>query len=263
MANAKIIGIHDGKHIETDTTVRPLPMPIIKLRDQAKEQIKNLLRQLFENADDALFAMSDKAGTNGEQGIYLDAMRELRLQKKYIANAFLQHIVLSFNNVTHLHAVSEEHTAYDDFENLSLLKNEELEINVALEGMASRLRGNSSNHLTDFQTRIEYLVNSQKIDHKYLPASPEVLCDSFASASADLCHRMSEDLEYRILTSPAVQHPCQRQNPALFLDHSHNLPILLDAPCRTLEFRASRHLHRFSSRHLHGYSRYQPQQRVL
>ena len=186
MANAKIIGIHDGKHIETDTTVRPLPMPIIKLRDQAKEQIKNLLRQLFENADDALFAMSDKAGTNGEQGIYLDAMRELRLQKKYIANAFLQHIVLSFNNVTHLHAVSEEHTAYDDFENLSLLKNEELEINVALEGMASRLRGNSSNHLTDFQTRIEYLVNSQKIDHKYLPASPEVLCDSFASASADL-----------------------------------------------------------------------------
>ena len=89
MANAKIIGIHDGKHIEASTTVRPLPMPIIKLRDETKEHIKNLLRQLFDNADDALFAMSDKAGTNGEQGIYLDAMRELRLQKKYIDNFYL------------------------------------------------------------------------------------------------------------------------------------------------------------------------------
>ena len=81
MAHAKIIGIHDGKHIETNHSARPLPMPIIQLRDELKESIKNLLRKLFDNADDALFAMADKAGTNGDQSIYLDSMRELRLQK--------------------------------------------------------------------------------------------------------------------------------------------------------------------------------------
>jgi hypothetical protein len=186
MANAKIIGIHDGKHIETDTSVRPLPMPIIKLRDETKEQIKNLLRQLFDNADDALFAMSDKAGTNGEQSIYLDAMRELRLQKKFIANAFLQQVVHSFNNVMYIQNEPHDRVSTSDFDNLSLLKNEELEINVAIEGMTSRLRSNALNMLNDLQLRFEAVLGMPELDISRLPASPEVLCEAFESASAEL-----------------------------------------------------------------------------
>ena len=186
MANAKIIGIHDGKHIEASTTVRPLPMPIIKLRDETKEHIKNLLRQLFDNADDALFAMSDKAGTNGEQGIYLDAMRELRLQKKYIANAFLQQVMHSFNNVMHIQRKSGQGVEYSDFDNLSLLKNEELEIKVALEGMTTRLKSNALTTLKDLQMRLESVLNLAELDESRLPAGPEMLCEAFDSASAEL-----------------------------------------------------------------------------
>jgi len=186
MANAKIIGIHDGKHIETDTSVRPLPMPIIKLRDETKEQIKTLLRQLFDNADDALFAMADKAGTNGDQTVYFDSMRELRLQKKYIANSFLQQVIHSFNNVNHLRDTGEDRFENDDLESLSLLKNDELEISVALEGMVSRLRNNANSQLDDLHKRIESLVQAKSIKAKHVPASPEVLCDAFAFASSEL-----------------------------------------------------------------------------
>ena len=186
MANAKIIGIHDGKHIETDATVRPLPMPIIKLRDETKEQIKNLLRQLFDNADDALFAMADKAGSNGDQRVYFDSMRELRLQKKYIANAFLQQVMLSFNNINHVETSVEEQDDSDELDSLCLLKNDELEINVALEGMVSRLRNNVAGHLQDFQKRIESLISAKTIRARVVPASPEILCDAFAFATAEL-----------------------------------------------------------------------------
>ena len=186
MAHAKIIGIHDGKHIETNQSARPLPMPIIHLRDELKDQIKNLLRKLFDNADDALFAMADKAGTNGDQSIYLDSMRELRLQKKFIANSFIQQVVLSFTNLDHLSENQLETTDFDSLENLCILKNDELEISVALEGMISRLRNNASSQLGDLHKRIESLVRNKSLKTKHTPAGPEVLCDAFAFASTEL-----------------------------------------------------------------------------
>lgn len=186
MANAKIIGIHDGKHIEADQSARPLPMPIIQLRDELKEQIKNLLRKLFDNADDALFAMADKAGTNGDQSIYLESMRELRLQKKFIANSFLQQVTLSFTHLESTVNTQDDNERVSDFENLSILKNDELEISVALEGMISRLRNSASSQLDDLQVRLESVIESHSIKPKYIPAGPEVLCDSFAFASSEL-----------------------------------------------------------------------------
>ena len=186
MAHAKIIGIHDGKHIETNHSARPLPMPVIHLRDELKEQIKNLLRKLFDNADDALFAMADKAGTNGDQSIYLDSMRELRLQRKFIANSFMQQVVLSFTNLDHLSESTLENADFDGLENLSILKNDELEVSVALEGMISRLRNNATSQLDDLHKRIESLVSTRSLKTKHTPAGPEVLCDAFAFASSEL-----------------------------------------------------------------------------
>ncbi len=186
MAIAKIIGIHDGKQIEMSESVRSLPAPIIKIRDEAKENIKNLLRQLFDNADDALFAMADKSGKGEDHSVYLESMRELRLQKKYIANSFLQQIMHSFNNVIHLQGSTLEKVDKADVEHLSLLKNDELEVNVALEGMASRLRNNASAQLTDLQTRVEALLKVKSVAARHIPASPEALCDAFAFASSEL-----------------------------------------------------------------------------
>lgn len=187
MANAKIIGIHDGKHIETNTSARPLPMPIIQLRDEVKDQIKALLRELFDNADDALFAMADKAGTNGDQSIYLESMRELRLQKRYIANTFLQKVILSFNNAGQItDDVADEHSESLDLENLSILKNDDLEVSVALEGMVSRLKNKASAQLEDLSIRFENILKINSLKARHIPAGPETLCDAFAFATSEL-----------------------------------------------------------------------------
>lgn len=187
MGHAKIIGIHDGKHIDVPANVRPLPKPIIQVRDEIKEPIKKLLIKLFDNADDAFFSMSDKSGGAGDQSLYLDSMRELRLQKKFIANTFLQQIILSFTNIEHASsAVEETVSELEGFENLSILKNDDLEMSVALEGMASRLRGNSGSQLEDFHLRMESLIQEKELKRKHTPAGPEVLCDALAYATSEL-----------------------------------------------------------------------------
>tara|TARA_R110002072_G_scaffold172728_5_gene327074 strand:- start:17944 stop:20406 length:2463 start_codon:yes stop_codon:yes gene_type:complete len=218
MAHAKIIGIHDGKHIETNQSARPLPMPIIQLRDELKDSIKNLLRKLFDNADDALFAMADKAGTNGDQSIYLDSMRELRLQKKFIANSFMQQVILSFTNIDQLSENTSDNQDIDSLENLSILKNDELEVSVALEGMISRLRNNATRQLEDLHKRLETLVRSKTLKTKHTPAGPEVLCDAFAFASSEL----EVDLKAKIIIFKLFEKYVLSEMPDVYL-HANQL----------------------------------------
>jgi hypothetical protein len=212
MEHAKIIGIHDGKHIETNQSARPLPMSIIHLRDELKDQIKNLLRQLFDNADDALFAMADKAGTNGDQSIYLDSMRELRLQKKLIANSFMQQVILSFTNLDHISENQDQTENFNSLENLCILKNDELEISVALEGMISRLKNNASSQLDDLHKRIESLFINKNLKTKHTPAGPVVLCDAFAFATIEL----DVDLKAKLIIFKLFEKYVLREMPKVY-----------------------------------------------
>ena len=90
MSRAKIVGIHGGKPMPGNLESRPLPTPLIRLRDDMKLKLKSLLQKLFENADDALFEMADKSGSNGDQTVYFEAMRELRLQKRVVATELIR-----------------------------------------------------------------------------------------------------------------------------------------------------------------------------
>ena len=119
----KLRSVPDGK-----TTSGSLPAPLAKVRDLAIGQLKTLLRQLFDNADDALFELADKAGSNGEQAKYFDSMREVRLQRKQIALLMLQSVVRSFNQVGRykLSGVSSTE-APSSLDSLSLVQNDELE----------------------------------------------------------------------------------------------------------------------------------------
>ena len=67
-----------------------LPAVLLPVRDRAAQRLNASLQQLFDNADDALFEMADRAGSNQEQSLYFEAMRDLRLRRKSIERSFLQ-----------------------------------------------------------------------------------------------------------------------------------------------------------------------------
>ncbi|MBK4990696.1 DUF1631 domain-containing protein [Pseudomonas sp. S36] len=61
-----------------------LPVLLLQVRDKAALQLRQGLHDLFDNADDTLFEMADKAADRGGQHLYFEAMRDLRLKRKSI-----------------------------------------------------------------------------------------------------------------------------------------------------------------------------------
>lgn len=172
---------------EYQAQARPLAIPLVKLRDSMKQTVSGLLRKLFENADDALFAMADKAGSNGDQALFFDAMRELRLQKKHIATAVVKGVIQSFNELGHYREeLSRNGVHATELEELSVIQNDELEMKVAVEGMVNRTRSSCSQSLEDLRERCEYLMSPMTLKADQTPASPEILSECFAEGVAEL-----------------------------------------------------------------------------
>ena len=78
------------------TQVGRLPVALTQLRDKAAMQLKQDLQALFDNADDTLFEMADKARSSADHNIFFEAMRDLRLKRKSIANGFLRKVFEGF-----------------------------------------------------------------------------------------------------------------------------------------------------------------------
>ena len=58
------------------------------------------LQELFDNADDTLFEMADRARNDVEQNIFFEAMRDLRLKRKNIERGFLEQFFEAFAGLT-------------------------------------------------------------------------------------------------------------------------------------------------------------------
>ena len=53
-----------------------LPLPLLQVRDKAALQLRQSLQVLFDNADDTLFEMADKASGSKERNLLFEAMRD-------------------------------------------------------------------------------------------------------------------------------------------------------------------------------------------
>jgi len=185
MSSAKVVGIHGTK--TPSGASRPLPPVVVKLRDHSKERIRTLLIELFNNADDALFAMADKAESNQEQATYFEAMRELRLKKKSIVLGTLGAVIRSYNDFRN--PTVGDGSVVDkpkDVDDLSLIDDEKLEFDVAVEGMVQRLSSTANDDLVAFKARIESLKGGEKLAERAVPVSPELLCNGFVDGCRDL-----------------------------------------------------------------------------
>jgi hypothetical protein len=223
MSRAKIVGIHGGKTMSGNTEVSPLPTPLIELRDDMKLKLKGLLQKLFESADDALFAMADKAGTNGDQALYFDAMRELRLQKKTVATELLRGVIKSYNELGHYRSKEKsgesDLDSLSDWDNVSLVQNDDLELNVAMEGMISRLRNSSESHLNDLKLRIESLIPGLSLTPDQVPLSPEILCDCFSEG----CNVLDVGIQVRLVVLKLFEKYVLSEIVKLYIDSNQSL----------------------------------------
>ncbi len=162
-----------------------LPVALTQVRDRAAQQLKQALQALFENADDSLFEMADRATSNAEQNAYFEAMRDLRLKRKSIERGFLQKLFESFNSLNQYELGKTPPLEALSFDSLSLLQHDELEESVALEAMVAKVMSRDGVAVGHLSARLNTQV-SKKIDDKSNPLGPAALCGAFLDACSGL-----------------------------------------------------------------------------
>jgi len=163
-----------------------LPVALIQVRDKAAQQLKQALQGLFDNADDTLFEMADRASSNAEQNAFFEAMRDLRLKRKSIERGFLQKVFEGFNTLNQ-YEIGKPPALQPgvSFESLSLVQDDVLEESVAVEAMVSRVMTRAGVALGHLTTRLNAMI-SQKLEDKTNPLGPRVLCEQFLGACEGL-----------------------------------------------------------------------------
>lgn len=165
-----------------------LPAAMHSLRDKARQQLQGLLRDLFDKVDDAMFELADKANNNHEQNLYFDSMREVRLRRRAMESSFFRSIDIRFAQLL-------DHNAYRDevqaeakefsLDDLSLVKNDDLEEMVAVEGMINKANEQFAEPIQHLTLRIDHLVPI-KVYQKNNPLGVDVICNAFNDASKTL-----------------------------------------------------------------------------
>ncbi len=171
-----------------------VPAGLVAVRDKVAVQLRHAMQALFDNADDTLFEMADRAANNAEQSAYFEAMRDLRLKRKGIERGFLQKVFESFANLNQYEIGRAPVLDTVSYENLTLVQNDELEESVALDAMVAKVMSRDGVALTHLTTRINTLV-SKKVEDKSNPLGPRQLCESFL----DACRGLGVEIKVKLI----------------------------------------------------------------
>jgi hypothetical protein len=173
---------------QAEVNLSRLPAPMHSLRDKARLQLQAMLRDLFERADDALFELADKTTNNHEQNLYFDSMREVRIRRRAVEAAFFRSIDIGFAQLLDHNAYRNEQVGTADelsLDNLSLVRDDELEERVAVEGMSHKANEQYAELIQHLTMRIDHLV-PVKVYQKNNPLGADGLCSAFCKAASDL-----------------------------------------------------------------------------
>ncbi|WP_297842898.1 DUF1631 domain-containing protein [Pseudomonas sp.] len=184
--DGKVVPLNKGAPEQAPSSpLARLPVVLLQVRDKAAQQLKEALQALFDNADDTLFEMADRAHNNVEQNIFFEAMRDLRLKRKSIERCFLDKFYEAFLRLGQYEVSAPEMAPAMTFDKLALVHNDDLERTVAVDAMVSKVLSRDGFALTQLTTRLNTLI-PQRLTDASNPMGPTVLCDFFLQAGRSL-----------------------------------------------------------------------------
>ncbi|KAF0862864.1 DUF1631 domain-containing protein [Pseudomonas sp. LD120] len=168
----------------TASPLARLPVILLQVRDKAAQQLRYGLQELFDNADDTLFEMADRAQRNVEQNTLFEAMRDLRLKRKSIERGFLQHFFEGFASLVQYDPcqVIPHAVAYDPCFDPS---HDHLEKTVAVDAMVAKVLNRDGFALGQLTARLGELLGRRLSDSQN-PLGPALLCEYFMQAGRSL-----------------------------------------------------------------------------
>lgn len=173
----------------------PLPQLVVATKRTAKYHLKQRLPEFFAQLDDSLFALADKAENNQLQNLYFDTMREVRLKKDAMGDAFHQAFEAGFNAALENGPTAPADHAPTSLDQVTLLGDEELEESLAIGNMASSAEMQYREALYALTARYDFLLDDCEITKDNNPLQPTVICQA-CSAVVDV---LNGELKVRLL----------------------------------------------------------------
>ena len=139
-----------------------LPGALKKAHRAALEELLTLVADVFEKADDTFFEYAQKAGSPQKQEEFIETMRVLRMKRKEIERSFLQQINGMFQQLPDPKSAFNRplHDQASSLDSLTLVGNDDLEMDVAIEGMASKAKSACNDGIYQLNMRLDVLMVS-------------------------------------------------------------------------------------------------------
>lgn len=152
---------------------------IDKLYNCVNDHLLMLMNQMLSSADDKLFDQAEKADNDEERMKFMDCTKIFRTERNDISHHFFTNLNQSLNPV-------KTESAADEFQELSLVGQDEMEEMVAITTMhakAMSLYGEEVNHM---EARLEYLeiMYADVFDKEAL--DPKHICEIFQKTIEDI-----------------------------------------------------------------------------
>lgn len=182
---------NDGKVVPinraqaTPSPLARLPVVLLQVRDKAAQQLQQGLQELFDNADDTLFEMAEKARSTVDHHIFFEAMRDLRLKRKNFERVFMEQLFVAFANLGQARCSGAHLVPLVSYEAAPGTGADDVEKAVALEAMLGRVRHRDGLALGQLNARLSELLG-RRLEDPENPLGPARLCEFFLQAGRSL-----------------------------------------------------------------------------
>jgi hypothetical protein len=160
---------------------------LLKLvRTTALKRVNGLVSNLFENIDDALFDLAEKAENNAVQTGYFNGMREVRKKRQLVERMCQEHLGKIFRDFAagKLEPMKPE-SGPAAGEGLSLVNDQELEESLAIGSMVAKAENRHAPALYAVNQRLSMIRGGASVENDTNPIAPAPLCQAFRLAMAE------------------------------------------------------------------------------
>ncbi len=167
---------------------KALPVLIKQVQNLFIKSLEVNLISMLNSADDRLFDMAEHIANNSQ----FDAMRLLRVKREALISGFVRELDLNFDKTlckdsSHLSESHSEDTSEDiSIENITLVKDEDLEENIAADVMVKKAQQSNQYSLQNIRIRLDTFFSDRSVEQDNNPLEPYYVCDAFRNSTQSL-----------------------------------------------------------------------------
>lgn len=158
-----------------------------ELIDMLRARLREKVTATFDTLDDTLFEMGERARSGEARQHHFDSLRECRRQRGMVQDYFLAAL-----GQRDARPVEDQHTPHAQ---LSLVAPEDLEEELAIDGMAARVAQRLSASLYVLDQRVGWLLGDPDMDEQRNPLGPLMIGKAFRNA----CLTLEIDVHARLV----------------------------------------------------------------